>query len=423
MNNRRQFLKTLASLGFLSFTNKAFTLNNIVQQNSLEFEIKTLTSGPKHHFFGYYGICPWNESEKYVLSLESSFQDHMPSRHESANIGLVDSKTGKFEKITQTMAWNFQQGAMLHWNPKHPENEIIFNDRRENQIVSTIFDINTGKERILPRPINGISHNGKYALSLSYGRLGRLRKVVGYEAVIDPYPDEPHPENDGVFLMDLETGKTNLVVSIDRVYNLLVSNHPDLPELRERHLWFNHVVFNKDDTRFFFLVRTRTPKGSLETGMCTVNIDGSNLIEAIPYGSSVSHFDWRNHQEIVATFRWKDFAGRAHYLFTDGQRNFQKLGDGFLDSDGHCSFGPNSNWLVSDPATNLLQNARSLKLYNVETKEKFVLGIFPLGKYRSGDLRCDLHPRWNRSGNAICFDGIEQKSATRQLHVVSLQGI
>ena len=60
----------------------------------------------------------------------------MPSPDEPSSIGLVNSKTGVFSKITETRAWNFQQGCMLHWNPLNPETEIIYNDRKENNIIS-----------------------------------------------------------------------------------------------------------------------------------------------------------------------------------------------------------------------------------------------------------------------------------------------
>ena len=37
-----------------------------------------------------------------------------------------------------------------------------------------------------------------------------------------------------------------------------------------------------------------------------------------------------------------------------------------------------------------------------------------------GHLRCDFHPRWSRTGDAICFDAIDQRTATRQLHIAYL---
>lgn len=412
INSRRDFLQQIlaggASLSVLPFKN--FAKDTTGRPHC---KIQTLTHGPRHHFFGYYGICPWNRSETHLLSLESTFQDHFPNQDEPAAIGLVDVNTGAFEKIGETRAWNLQQGAMLHWNPLD-DNEILYNDRQGNQIISVVMNIRTGKKRILPAAINGLSHSGKYALSLSYGRLGRLRKTVSYQGIEDPTISVPHPDNDGVFVMDMQTGKRTLAVSVLDFYNLIKDRHP---ELKDRHLWCNHTVFNKTDSRFFFLGRSME-KGKLETGMFTADRDGSKLREVIPYGSSVSHFDWRNDREIIATFKYQS-KGRRHVLFTDGQKNYKVLGDGILDFDGHCTFGPDGNWLVTDRKHGLNQ---SLIIYNVETKQGKTLVTLDMKKKRNikGLLRCDFHPRWNHSGDAICFDGIDQQTGTRQLHIAHL---
>jgi hypothetical protein len=377
-------------------------------------DISPLTTGPKHHFFGYYGICPWNRSGSHLVCLESPFQDHLPAADEGAAIGLVDPQTGAFTRIGETYAWNFQQGAMLHWNPLDPDNEILFNDRRDGEIISTLLSIGSGKQRHLPRAINGVSHNGRHALCLTYGRLTRLRPVVGYVSAVDPNPNVKHPENDGVFLMDLDTGKSRLVVSIAEVYERLVRKHP---QLEERHMWFNHTVFNKSDTRFFFLARSWTPEKRLESAMFTAAPDGTDLREVVPYASGVSHFEWRNDREILATFRIN--GEMKHVLFTDGEIDYRLVGDGFLIGDGHCSFAPDGKWLVTD-RNHEDTLAKSLWIYNVESKHGGQLGTFPMREKRflGGDLRCDLHPRWSRTGDAICFDALETENWTRQLHVV-----
>jgi hypothetical protein len=342
----------------------------------------------------------------------------MPALNDFAAIGLVDANTGRYEKITETKAWNFQQGAFMHWNPLRPDSEILYNDRIDDEIVSIILDINTGRKRILPRPVNGISHDGKHALSLTYGRLGRMRNVVSYANVVDPYADEPHPNEDGVFVMDLQTGEYQLAVSINQVFEMLKDAHP---ELEHQHIWFNHTVFNKDDSRFFLLARTREASGgALETGMFTAGIDGSDLREVIPYGSSVSHFDWRNSEEIIATFKL-DSGGRRHFHFVDGVNDYKRLGDGCLDFDGHCTFSPDQEWIATDrKVTASLE--QSIILYNFETDECKTLATFSMKekKFISGDLRCDFHPRWNRDGTAICFDAIDARDGSRQLHIAYL---
>jgi len=409
---RRDFIKQVVATGGMLLL--SISMLNAKDSSGLpRCKVRALTSGPKHHFFGYYGICPWNRSGKFLLSLESPFQDHFPAQNEPAAIGLVDAKSGKFEKISETHAWNLQQGAMLHWNPLH-DDEILYNDRQGNRIISVVMNIQTGKKRILPAAINGLSHSGKYALSLSYGRLGRLRKTVSYQGIEDPTENIPHPDDDGVFVMDMQTGKRTLTVSVLDFYNLIKDRHP---ELKDRHLWCNHTVFNKSDTRFFFLGRSME-KGRLQTGMFTADRDGGNLREVIPYGSSVSHFDWRNDKEIIATCKYQS-QGRRHVLFTDGKQDYRVLGNGLLDFDGHCTFEPDGNWLATDRKHGLNQ---SLVLYNVETKQGKILATLDMKQRRhiSGHLRCDFHPRWNRTGDAICFDGIDQKTATRQIHIAYL---
>jgi Tol biopolymer transport system component len=185
-------------------------------------------------------------------------------------------------------------------------------------------------------------------------------------------------------------------------------------------MWFNHTVFNRNDTRFFFLARTRIPSAGLETGMFTANLDGSELRQVIPYGNSVSHFDWRNDREIIATFKLSGDK-RVHILFTDGQADYQRLGGGCLDFDGHCSFSPDQQWLATDHKTRRLLE-QSLTIYHIESGQCYTAATLDMQatRYITGDLRCDFHPRWNRDGKAICFDAINAADGSRQLHIAHL---
>ena len=416
--NRREFLKTTTLC--LAGLNVRFACT------TKKYNIRTLTRGPKHHFFGYYGICPWNKSETYLLGLEADFQNREPSTSDRVTIGLIDNKNGKFERITETNSWNFQQGAMLHWNPLNPDSEIIYNDRENNQIVSKVMDINTGNTRVLDRAVNAISHNGRYALSLSYGRLGRLRNDVAYSGVSDPGIYEPYPENDGVYLTDLKNGTSKLIVSIAKVNEILMNRGLDL---KGSHMWFNHVVFNKSDSRFLFLARTWRPKHlphlrDLATGMYTANIDGSDLRETIPFEYGVSHFDWRNDHEIVATFQdLNDNKRFKHFIFKDGSKTYNLVSQEKLNFDGHCSFAPDQTLLATDRKI-IKDNYYRQYLYIYDMLQNNLQKIvdFDMQAKRNikGVLRCDFHPRWNHTGDTICIDGIDQDNGTRQMFAISL---
>ena len=153
--------------------------------------------------------------------------------------------------------------------------------------------------------------------------------------------------------------------------------------------------------------------------MFTVNTDGSDLRQVIPFGSYVSHFDWRNNTEIIATFVAKGEEEREHFLFTDGKADYQALSPDFLRGDGHCTFSPDSMWLATDRNHNA-EMAKSLILYHMSSGNGVYLGMFPMRavRYLRGDLRCDLHPRWNRTGDKICFDSLDATDWSRQLHIV-----
>ena len=325
-------------------------------------------------------------------------------------------KRGKFEAITETHAWNLQQGTMLNWNPLNPDTEFIHNDRIDGDIISVIYNINTGNRRLLSRPVSALSQNGRYALSLTYGRLQRMRKVVGYTGTIDPNPTTKHPDNDGIFLIDMQSGETKLVISIKEVFEHLVDKHPFL---KEKDMWFNHVGFNPSSTRFFFLARC-WEGGELQTGLFTANIDGSGLSETVPFGTRVSHFTWYNDHQIVFTSNYRG-QGREHVMVTDGADDFRLLAENNLNFDGHMTFSPNREWMVTDRnVSESLEKWLILMLYQDETLT--VLHKFDMHEtqFLQGELRCDLHSRWNRQGDMICVDALNASDGTRQLHLIHL---
>ena len=110
-------------------------------------ECRAMTSGPKEHLFAsYYGINSWDSTQRYATVLETDIQNRLPTENEPATLGLVDMQTMEFIPLTQTRAWNFQQGCMAHWLGTAPDRLIIFNDLRDGKFVSVIMDVLAKKE-------------------------------------------------------------------------------------------------------------------------------------------------------------------------------------------------------------------------------------------------------------------------------------
>ena len=62
------------------------------QTPAIHLKIEQLTSGTKHHIFGYIGQCqtiPWNASGRYVLGLEIDRIDSMPTPQEAATVFVL----------------------------------------------------------------------------------------------------------------------------------------------------------------------------------------------------------------------------------------------------------------------------------------------------------------------------------------------
>ena len=55
----------------------------------------------------------------------------------------------------------------------------------------------------------------------------------------------------------------------------------------------------------------------------------SELTMVIPFGTGVSHFGWRNNDEVIATFTPPGGKKMKHYLFPDKTTDYQVVGESF----------------------------------------------------------------------------------------------
>src|SRR6478736_798777 len=94
----------------------------IAAGQAIRLEVRQLTTGPLHHFFGYIGHVqnvPWNKSGRYLVALRTPVRDHLPDASEPAEIVLLDAENNYAARVVdRSRAWNPQQGTMLYWNPE-----------------------------------------------------------------------------------------------------------------------------------------------------------------------------------------------------------------------------------------------------------------------------------------------------------------
>ena len=352
---------------------------------------------------------------RYHLALETDFHTHRPLPEDVANVGLIDRETHQFIRYAKTNAFNLQQGSMMHWiagttvdDSNEVRSEFTFNDWEGGNLVSRAINPSTCTARTIQGAIAAVSPTAPIAIGLNYARMAHCRAVVGYATDSELNDIEAQPERDGLYLLNLQNGSSELVLSIADV--IRASN--DARVIGKR-TWFNHVLFNTDGTRLLFFCRVRQEK-RFSTSLWTVNPDGSDLEMQIPFGYRVSHFDWRTPTRILVSSDLIDEMGFIE--FTDGRRDFKPIGRGVLPRDGHASFSPNREWLLCDTYPRDSGRLAELMIYNIAENKKIVLGKFHHDEQFTGDIRCDLHPRWAPDGKTITFDSVHE--GTRQIYCV-----
>ncbi len=377
--------------------------------------MRVITRGSKHHWFSYYDKWEFDPSGRYVLGMEVEFEHRSPQPDDAIKIGMVDLEDGdRWIELGESRAWCWQQGCMLQWIPGS-ENKILWNDRERNRYVCRILDVETGKKRTIPHAIYALSPDGKTAVSTDFRRLNDVRPGYGYVGLADPDTDELTPENSGVFRVDLESGKRDLILPLAEI--ALLGTIPRA-ETGIKH-YFNHLLFNTDGSRFIALHRWRYPEGNRLTRMITANPDGSD-VRVVDDNGLTSHFIWRDPKHILAWSEQPSY-GRRFYLFEDGGDKVEVVGRDAMTHDGHCSYFPGGEWIVNDtyPDRNRMQH---VYLYHVPSNRKVELGAFHSPPEYTGEWRVDTHPRVSRDGRSIVIDSPHEGQG-RQLHLIDISDI
>ena len=375
-----------------------------------DINVCAVTKPPQHHFFGYYDKQQWDTTDRYILGLASEFRGRQPESSDSVKVGLIDTgDENQWREIAETRAWCWQQGSMLQWIPNRKD-EIIFNTLQDNTPCACVMNPFTGKSRFLPRPVYCLSHDGRCALSLNFGRLDRLRAGYGYGSYPDPWENEMTTTEDGIYWMDLETGENRLIISTAQIVSFQHDERMD----GVSH-WVNHILFSPDDKRFVFFhrwVRKEQPSWWY-TRVLTTTPAGEDLYSLADDGVA-SHFDWKSPDKL---FLWSLHGQKYdNFVYTDMSKKVEVFAPDIFTHDGHSSFSPDGRWLLSD---NCIEKSVSLVLLRLADFARYEIGDFARDTLKEpGAVRCDMHPRWNRAGTKACFDS--EHEGTRQMYVADL---
>ena len=342
------------------------------------------------------------------LRAKCTWKDVSPK--EPADIVLIDTKNdNKIKIIGRTSTWNVQQGCMLQWlGPKY-DNKIIYNDFIDDNYCSVILNVETLEKKIINFPIYSVSTDGKIALSLDFSRLYNLRPGYGYYNKEEETKGVGLPDKTCIWKIDLTTGEVTSLLK----YTDFASFNPrkEMKEKKSVHK-VNHIMISPNGKRFMVLYRWFN--GSKKySRLITCDINGKDMY-LLSDGDMVSHCCWKNDEEILA-FEHKNDIGNGYYLMKDKTQDFKQCWKSIIN-DGHPSYSPNGKYIITDSYPNR-SRVQSIKIMTDYENYKEIVQVFSPFKY-DNDVRCDLHPRWDRKNKKVCFDSTYE--GKRELYYIEI---
>ena len=313
---------------------------------NIKCRILNPTDDGYHYFFGYYDIHADSADDTRHLfhRTKLDYRDRLPGLNDVAELGYIDLKTGEITVFAETTAWNFQQGAMLQWNPAAPNDEVIYNVRDavdSGEFRCCVHNLMTDKKRFCERAVANVSPDGKWGLAINMPRVYDFRPGYGYyRDGGDKWADVAQPEDDGIYLVNMETGTSKLIVDYARI-----AREFPIEGFEDAKFAVNHITFNTASNRFLFLNRNFPPKGQgWKTSLYTCDLDG-NLFQLLG-NTFVSHYNWKNESQIVGFLEYEKVWGV--WLLDDLTHDAVKLESPHHNADLHTIYSPNRRYLIGD---------------------------------------------------------------------------
>jgi hypothetical protein len=354
-----------------------------------------------------------------------------------AEVVLVDLATGASYVVAETRGWDTQLGANAQWGGS--DHELFFNDLdiQTWRPFGVLMDPLSGRRRALDGPVYAVSPDGRWAASVDLRR-NRVTQE-GYGVVVPPGEAPQNrglPDDDGVYLVDVATGESNLLVSIQEIVET-ATPPMDLDEYAEGDFHGILVKWSMRHDRIMYVLRWTprdhhpdriTGRGFTKVNLITMARDGSEIHVAIPnseWGVKGGHHpNWCPDSEHVLMNLDINGEGlrfvQARYDGTDRRTLTEKV-----FGSGHPTLHPDGRHMLTDAypdeplaAGDGTSPIRWIDLETGEERELVRIEATPRFTGPLNQFRLDLHPAWDPSYRRIAFNGCPD--GTRRVYVADL---
>jgi hypothetical protein len=384
--------------------------HRVVASSSPEFPLTVSCPEDGHYMTTFFDVSPFSPSGRYLVVTQVPFTWRLPYPGDTARVCVIDLHDRTSTPIYETRGWGAQLGANVQWGKD--DDTVVCNDLIDNRGVGIAIDRRTLQARRLEGPIYGLSPDRRYSFSadLQYVNAG----IPGYgvpEHILDKRrPSAPCSTHEGIWRTDLETGKSELFLSISDIVTAL----PKSERLSAGvHYAFN-VKVNGANSRLLIVMFARNVPGRMgwPTQLVTCDLDGSNVRLALPdrmWRKGGHHPNWTpDGDHILMNLRLAPGAPLSFVRFRYDGTDMEELAPGHKGS-GHPSLHPSARWLMADAyVRDGFTDSKGLvpiRLIDLERNAESEIARVYTNEL-VGPRRVDPHPVWSDAGDRVCFNGL-----------------
>lgn len=354
-----------------------------------------------HTFFGYYDRSPVSHDGTRLLVLctnATNFQNRMEPGH--LFVYLIREK--KFQFVTKTSAWNFQQGCQQQWL----DNErIIYNDIVSGKPVSIVLNVHTlsNKEKpVFEFQIGMVNTFTSTLCRMNYRPLDIHE--VDYSYNFDNNSSDLIP-NTWLDLSLYNYRSKNCVFHIGhKEHEILIRK---LDSSLSEILYIQHIKFNPSGTKIFYVVRSVDNKNIRSSSLFSLDIESkviSVLIKKTDWQRGCNHPVWADNNNVLVNLFMPKWRARK-FVLIDANSSKKRVIAKWSDGVGHpTAIKYRDRELILTDIYHGNTMAQRLVLYTKKQGFRTTMDILNPAPLPKGPDRCDLHPRFLQKLSAISID-------------------
>ena len=237
---------------------------------------------------GYYNYPFLSYDNSLLLCNRTNIEGKAVKQGDMCEVGYYDISNNEWHGMGVSDSFNWQQATNLQWVNTDRKDRIVYNKTENGHYVSEIINIANGGKKTLCYPVYGLTPDGKYAICLNYER-AYWTVAYHYQSIENKECDLSIVPGDGIYRLEIDTNKLDLLISIEKIAALEM----DFSFSSNCSHWVEHIMINKEGTKFVFLHRFSYPGCERRTRIIISDIEGSNL-KVVPGWDrySWSHFGW-----------------------------------------------------------------------------------------------------------------------------------